>query len=84
MLLSQNERFLNEYKRFSSLIAEMQEGDMKIEMEKTLTKLVTCVSLLDQHFVNATPNNSNTDTIKNLRQDILSSRKKLSTMFGVE
>lgn len=84
MLLSQNERFLMEYRRYSELISQMPDDDIKIEMQSVLNKLATCVSLIDKHCLNTIPNKNDNDSIKTLREEIRSARKKLSSVFGVE
>jgi vacuolar-type H+-ATPase subunit E/Vma4 len=84
MLLSQNERFLAEYKRYSDSIASMPDGEVKIELQTVLNKLVACVAAIDQSCVVSIPNKNNNDTVKNLRQEIQAARKKLSTVLGIE
>lgn len=84
MLLLQNKRFLTEYKKYSDSIAGMPDGELKIELQNALNKLVACVSAIDQSFLVGIPNKNNNDTVKNLRQEIQAARKKLSTVLGIE
>ena len=78
MLLSRNERFLNEYNQFKTKIERIKNETVKQDLMSLLEKLVLEVRLVDQMHENLVITKRIVSDNENKRETILGIRKKIS------
>lgn len=79
MLISKSERFLKEYNDFKSLADKITREDIKKEVEKLLTDLVTEVKTLDKRHEELFIGRQGVDSLTEKKDKITSLRRKLYT-----
>lgn len=78
MLLSKNERFLNEYNTFKTKIDSIKNETIKKDLKSLLDKLVLEVRLIDQVHENIVITKKLSSDNDNKRDTLISLRKKIS------
>lgn len=78
MLLSNNERFLNEYQEFKNKINQVNNEKIKEELQSLLNKLLTEVKIIDQQHADLKIYSKNPSELTDHRSSVLSLRKKIS------
>lgn len=83
MLISENETFKKELKEFSQKISTLDDQKAKLEMSDLLNSLISSVKSLDGYHQTLDLGKNNVDTLKGIRENIKTIRKKLYQGLGL-
>lgn len=82
-MLQKSDRFQNDIKKYQEIISEISDPSLKSESTKLLNELISEVRKMDSMYLDMIYSNQLNSLGSELRDKVVSIRKKLNTKLGV-